>query len=337
VPTGVLRETAVHQVAQVVERHRPPLDAADLLRGLDALRARGITSAGAIVSVRPGPWIAGSEAAALREISGDIPVRIHAFLDGPVEAVASMAKGFSGGRLRFAGVKDFADGSLGGHTAAMVEPYADAPTTGILRLRPDTAHRLAEVAREHHGAVAIHAIGDRAITSVLDVFDDLIDRGWEPNRLRIEHASVITDDQIQRMATLGVVASIQPPFVISDGRWLSTRLGPRRHAYRFRSMHDAGVELVGGSDAPVERPDPPFGLAAARDRGGYLPEESLDEHTAFSLYTSAAARALGEPEPLVPGSPADFVALDLDPVESRPQALATARVLGTWVDGEPGG
>lgn len=336
-PTGVLRETAVRVVARTVERHRPPLNADDLLRGLTELRATGITSVGAMVSTDSGPWEAGSEAAALLEVAGDLPLRVHVFLMGDPKRVAELAPRFNQCRLRFAGVKDFADGSLGGHTAALSQPYDDTAAKGTVRLDERRVDELTALAGRFDGTVALHAIGDRAVSMVLDVFERLIGDGWGPSRLRVEHASVLSDALIARMAGLGVVGSVQPAFVRSDGPWLPARLGADRIAYRFRSMRDAGIPLIGGSDSPVERPDPLFGLAAARDRQGYHPEEELDPLTALALFTSAAATALREPAPLEPGSPADLVALDVDPVVVSPDALERARVLETWVGGESQG
>lgn len=328
VPTGVLRETAVRVVARAVEQRRLPLGREELLRGLGELRAAGITSVGAMVSTDSGPWEAGSEAEALLEVADDLPVRVHVFLMGRPDRVDGLAARFDRDRLRFAGVKDFADGSLGGHTAALFEPYDDVASTGTVRLDERRVVALAAVAQRFDGAVAVHAIGDRAVSMVLDVYERLIDEGWAPSRLRIEHASVLSDGLIDRMAALGVVGSIQPAFVRSDGPWLPARLGERRHAYRFRTMRDAGIPLIGGSDSPVEQPDPLDGLAAARNRE-YLPDEALDAEEALALFTSTAAAYLGEPEPLAVGSPADLVALDVDPIGD----LTDARILASWVSG----
>lgn len=119
---------------------------------------------------------------------------------------------------------------------------------------PENARALAEAAVALGGAAAIHAIGDRAVDAVLDLFDDL---GGGPH-LRIEHASFVSDAAIARMAELGVVASIQPAFPVSDRHLVADRLTPRAQemAYRFGDMQEAGVTLVGGSDSPVEDPSP---------------------------------------------------------------------------------
>jgi hypothetical protein len=109
----------------------------------------------------------------------------------------------------------------------------------------------------------------------------------------VEHASVLTPDLIARMSELGVIASVQPAFVRSDARWLEQRLGPERArwAYPFRSMLDAGVRLVGGSDAPVEQPDPLSGARAAVDRSGWNLDEALEPWEALSLFADGSFEA----------------------------------------------
>jgi predicted amidohydrolase YtcJ len=140
------------------------------------------------------------------------------------------------------------------------------------------------------GSVAIHAIGDRANDDVLDVFESLIDMGAEAARLRVEHASLLTGAAIERMARLGVTASVQPAFLASEADWLGKRLGEERMrlVYPFRSLIEAGVPVIGGSDSPVEMPDPTIGITAAIDRRGFDPAERL---------SPVQARALFEPPP----------------------------------------
>jgi predicted amidohydrolase YtcJ len=189
--------------------------------------------------------------------------------------------------VRFAGWKSFSDGSLGGHTAAMNEPFSDdGTTTGTLRLDPGHARLMGKLSAAEGGSVAIHAIGDRANDLVLDVFADLIDDGVEPERLRVEHASVLTWPTVGRMAELGVTASVQPAFLASEQTWLEKRLGHDRmsNVYPFRSLLEAGVPLLGGSDSPVELPDPETGINAAVDRHGINPDQALTRQQAEALF-----------------------------------------------------
>jgi predicted amidohydrolase YtcJ len=218
----------------------------------------------------------------------------------------------------------------------MHAPFADRPDEmGTMRLNASD-RELAIASLGMGGMVAIHAIGDRANGAVIDLFADLIDEGADPRRLRIEHASVLGHSDIDRMARLGVIASVQPAFLGSESDWIADRVGADRivSTYPFASMDFAGVRMCGGSDSPVESPDPWAGMALARDRAGVMPSEGLLPDRALSLFTDGAAAALGEQLPLSPGSPADLIAVDRDPVASDPAQLRETVVYETWVHGE---
>ncbi len=338
-PTGVLRETAVDLVATKLQR-TAPVTPQLLISALQGLAGLGLTSIGAIVGCGDGLWATlGDETKLLAEVAAELPIRVNVLViandHDTLEAAASRLTG-AGDRLRFLGLKRFADGSLGGHTAAMHSEFNDAPTTGTLRLDPKVDGALARHALDLGGRVATHAIGDRAIAAVLDLYQTLLDEGADAGRLRIEHVSVIDRADIARMGDLEVTASVQPAFMGSETEWLERRVGGERLplTYPFRSLADAGVPLAGGSDCPVEPPYPLSGIALARDRAGIYPAEALSAAEALSLFTTGAARAMGEPEPLVVGSPADFVVLDHDPVMATPDEVRTLRVAATWVGGE---
>ena len=162
------------------------------------------------------------------------------------------------------------------------------------------------------------------------------DDGVEADRLRIEHASVLTDTDVERLAATGAVASVQPAFLASETEWLGTRLGERvEETYRFRTMQEAGIPLAGGSDCPVEPPFPLAGMAVARDRAGMVPHESLDARRALELFTDGVSVALREPPPMSIGSRADFTLLDVDPLTASPDELRSAHVVATWIEGVP--
>ena len=238
--------------------------------------------------------------------------------------------------VTFLGLKAFADGSLGGHTAALRRPYADRPdTAGTLSLEPAWAAEMIRAAADLGGITAIHAIGDAALGRVLDVFEDAVAAGAEPSRLRVEHASVVPPADLRRLAGLGVTACIQPSFLPADSPWLEDRLGPHRlaHVYNFRTLADAGVPLAGGSDCPVEPPHPLWGMAAARDRAGFQPQEALTAAEALALFTSGAARAIGEDARLAPGAPATLTVLDGDPLEAGPAELRRLVPVAVFVAG----
>lgn len=339
-PTGVLRETAFEPVTAALRPLTPELTSADVSHGLTALASTGLTEVGAMAATDSGLWGgAASELEVLLEAATSSPIKIGVFVIAPTpERLAQAADRIEavGGRVRFLGVKMFSDGSFGGHTAAMHEPFSDRPDRrGTDRLDPDWARRMADAALALGGRVAIHAIGDRANGAVLDLMEDLIRVGADPDRLRIEHVSILTRADIERFGRLGVTASIQPAFIASEVAWLEKRVGPERLplTYPFRSLADAGAPLAGGSDSPVEPPHPLLGMAAARDRLGIVPSESLTADAALDLFTSGAARALGSDGRLEPGSPATFTVLDVDPVTATPDELRSARVVATWVEG----
>jgi predicted amidohydrolase YtcJ len=338
VPTGVLRETAIELVSTRLAGEAA-ISPAALLAAFRGMAGLGLTSVGAMVRPGDGPWASlGNEVELLAEVAADLPIRVHAFVITPDPDELLTARDIlngSGERLRWLGVKLFADGSLGGHTAAMYRPFADAPDeTGTMRLTA-ADRRLAETALAADGMVAIHAIGDRACGAVLDLFADLIAAGADPRRLRLEHASVMSPEDCNRAADLGMVVSIQPAFIGSETEWLEKRLGPERLrlAYPFASLEQAGAHLAGGSDCPVEPPHPLRGMALARDRAGLVPEEGLSAPSALRLFTAGAASALGEPPPLTAGSPADLIVLDHDPVASTSKELRDTAVIATLVDG----
>ncbi len=336
-PTGVLRETAIDLVA-TTPGIQSPVEPAEVAHRMRALAGLGITSIGAMVRSGEGPWAhLGDEAEILATASPEIPIRVHAFITADtvetLHQAASLVDGVTD-RIDWAGVKRFGDGSFGSHTAAMFEPFCDHHGTGTMRLN-DADVNMAHVSVEAGRAVAIHAIGDAAGSRVLDVFEHLVKEGVEGHRLRVEHASVLTAADIERMGKLGVVASVQPAFLGSETDWIEARVGSDRlrRTYAFRSLLEAGALVVGGSDSPVESPDPWEAMALCRDRAGLVLEEALTAEEALAAYTTAAAKALGEAEPLAVGSPADFIVVDTDPIEATPQELRQTRVHATFVGG----
>jgi predicted amidohydrolase YtcJ len=339
VPNGILRETAITLVAAAIARQRGPSITPDQLSGaMRGLASVGITSIGAILGCGDSAWADLGDETELVAAAADIPIRLNVLVIARgIDQLEAAAARVSGGNVRFIGLKAFGDGSLGGHTAAMYEPFADAATTGTLRLDNDWAVALARRALPISERIAIHAIGDLANARVLDVFDRLIADGADPAQLRVEHASVLGREEIARFAHSGVTASVQPAFLASESEWLEKRVGPGRLplTYPFRTLADAGVPLAGGSDCPVEPPQPLWGMAAARDRCGIVPEEGLSAAEALALFTTGAAAAIAEPVPLAVGSPADFIVLDIDPLAASPDDLRRAQVKATFVGGEP--
>jgi len=295
-PTGVLRETAIQAVsAALAPQVTGPPDSA-ILRALGGLTSMGIGSVTGIVSMGEPLWCGvRDELDALCRLAPALPIDVEVLVvaANPAELAEAAEKiRNSQGRIRFLGWKEFADGSFGGHTAAMHEPYTDRPETrGTDRFDPEHVMEMARTSMMLGGSVAIHAIGDRANDGVLDLFEELVGMGADPERLRVEHASLLTDAAIERMARLGVTASVQPAFLASEAGWLGKRLGDERmnRVYPFRSLVEAGVPLIGGSDSPVEHPDPEVGINSAVGRPGFNPSESLSEDQAISLFAPPRA------------------------------------------------
>lgn len=321
--TGILRETGVQPVANVVGAQQPPLDPQAVRRALSGLASIALGKITAIVSAGEPIWCeVPDEIETLLAVAADVPLDFEVLViaSHPQELIDAAARlDRAAPNVSFLGWKEFADGSLGGHTAALYEPYEDDPsTTGTLRLDPRRAALMGRTCLALGGTVAIHAIGDLANDQVLDVLEELITGGGDPALMRIEHASVLRPQTITRMARLGVTASVQPAFITSEVDWLEKRLGDRAGStYSLSALHAAGVPMVGGSDCPVESPNPWWGIAAAAGPGG------LGHAHAFQLFG----------EELKPGDPAHLIVVDRDPLTSADPA--GTKVLAVYRAGKP--
>jgi predicted amidohydrolase YtcJ len=304
-PDGILREEEIAPVANAVATRQPPIKPIDLETALAGLAALGLGTITAIVSAGTPLWCeVPDEVQTLVEVAPRVPVSFEVLViadDAATLRTAASQLRSASTHLSFLGWKEFADGALGGRTAALFAPFADDPgNVGILRLRRPHADQMAMECLALGGRVAIHAIGDRANDAVLDLYSDLIARGADPGRLRIEHASVLSDRALETMARLGITASVQPSFITSEVEWLEKRLGERvASTYALGRMKAAGIPLLGGSDCPVESPNPWEGMSAARSGG-------LDAASAYQLY----GPALGV------GAPSHLIVIDRDPLRA---------------------
>jgi len=242
--------------------------------------------------------------------------------------------GFGDEFLRIAGVKMFADGSLGSQTAWMLEPFEGHPANcGIATTPPAEIERLARLAAGAGMLVCTHAIGDRANREVLNVYAKLRAEGLTAP-LRIEHAQHLHPADLPRFATLNVIASMQPIHCTSDYQMTDALLGARgRYTYAFKSLLNAGATLTFGSDCPVETLDPWVGIHAAvtRERangepsGGWYPEEKLSVEEAVRAYIGT---------PLREGDRGDALVLSQDIFEIPPREILETRVEHTVVGGQ---
>ncbi|PZN11632.1 MAG: amidohydrolase [Bacillota bacterium] len=355
-PTGLLRERAIDVVAAARPEPGPEERLAALEEAIARAHAVGVTAVHTHDVFRPGdlPRVLALYRAARRR---GRPIR--AVVDVSVEALEDARTAGPTGRgdewLRIGSIKFFADGSLGGRTAALSEPYADGgpDERGMLHYPPGELARRVREAQAAGFQVAIHAIGDRAVDEALAALAAARAAGagqGPPVRLRhrVLHAQVLRPEHPRRMAELGVVAEIQPRFLVSDLAFVEARLGPQRSrlAYAWRALVDAGVAVSAGSDAPVEPMAPLEGIQAAVTRddlrghppGGWHPEQRLTVGQAVAAYTAGSAFGAGAEGwlgTLCPGAAADAVVLAADPWRVPPAEIAAIPVLYTFVGGQP--
>lgn len=271
--------------------------------------------------------------------------------DLPHAVALGLRTGFGDDFLRIGQVKAFSDGALGPRTAAMLQPYEGEPLNqGMLLLDAEEIFENGRLAAENGLAMAVHAIGDRANHEVLNAFAQLQALpGIDRNRLRhrIEHVQLLHPDDAGRLAQLGVVASMQPIHATSDMLMADRFWGKRANlSYAWRTQLEHGAVLAFGSDAPVESPNPFWGIHAAvtRQRAdgspapqGWYPEQRLAVAQALQAYTTGAAYAASrehEQGRLAPGFLADLVVVDNDPFNCPPADLQNIKALATMVGGE---
>ena len=252
------------------------------------------------------------------------------------------------GRLAIGALKLMADGALGSRGAALHEPYCDDPgNTGLVLMDGAEVERLTLEALDRGFQVCVHAIGDRANTLVLDAFERALARAPRADhRLRVEHAQILTDRDVPRFARLSVLPSMQATHCTSDMAWAADRLGPERlrGAYAWRSLLDTGVIIAGGSDFPVESPNPFHGIHAAvtrrpraHDGHGWQPEqrmtreEAVRSFTTWNAFASRQERDLGS---LEVGKQADVVVLSEDVFTCDEALIPDTRPVLTLVSGE---
>ena len=334
-PTGILRESAVDLVSGAI----PKLELDDYVQAAltacqQALEA-GLTTVHCITS-------SDLELRALLNLKseGRLPLRFYVLipLDQLKAAVAlGIRSGFGDEWVRIGAVKIFTDGSLGARTAALEAPYADDPENQGVTIY--SQQQLDDIVSEAHRSgfqIAAHAIGDKATAMALNAITKVNESAPGKNlRHRIEHASILNTELIRQMTEAGVVASVQPHFIVSDV-WLEPRLGARRAslAYPFHSLLQAGLVIVGGSDCPVEPLTPLSGIEAAVNRPG---SEAVTVEDAILFYTRNAAYASFEENLkgiIAPGKLADLVILDKDPEKVPPSTISEIQVLLTMVGGK---
>lgn len=349
-PTGILKDAAMNLVYAKI----PPMGREQKLRVLEAgmqhAASLGVTSVQDM-----NPSYADIAAYSALADKGALTLRIYA---APLEtrwedqAKIGITRSFGTAFLRIGALKGYADGSLGSTTAYFFEPYMDAPKTrGLLsdEMHPVSAFkdRLLK-ADAANLQLCTHAIGDQAISIVLDIYADIIKtNGARDRRLRIEHSQHVHPKDFARYAKLGVIASVQPYHAIDDGRWADKRIGVERgkSTYAFRSFIDSGVRMAFGTDWYVAPLNPMETIYAAVTRatldgkrpGGWFPEQKITVAEAIEAYTMGSAYAEfqdKEKGSLAVGKLADLVILSDDIFSMPKEQIRDVRVLKTMVGGK---
>jgi predicted amidohydrolase YtcJ len=357
-PTGIFKDAANRLIDHVI-----PLPSHARIRSAILAAQQHALSFG-VTSVQDMGVLGSRAAEAMVEVlrvyqqldhAGELSIRISAHLPLPEWrrlADAGIMANFNSGRLQVGAVKSFSDGSLGSTTAWFFEPYADAPHTCGLPSDEllDGASMYENLSNADQAGlqIAIHAIGDRANSAVLDMCERLREEnGDRDRRIRIEHAQHLRPKDISRFKDLDITASVQPYHCIDDGRWAEKRIGPDRAktAYAFRSLMDAGVKVAFGSDWWVAPISPLLGIYAAATRrtvdgsfpNGWFPEQKVSVEEAVYAYTLGAAYASHEEDikgSLTPGKLADVVVLSEDIFSIDPVRIADVNVELTIFDGK---
>jgi predicted amidohydrolase YtcJ len=351
-PTGILRELAINLVRQVIPP--PTADETDRLmaESMAKLHRLGLTG------VHDMRIMGGEDGApafqAFQRLRADEALNLRVWMMLPSEHLSEaialgLRTGFGDDYLRVGGIKLFSDGATGPRTAWMLEPFEDAGVGMPLTPMDEIADL---ISRAHAAGIstATHAIGDRAVRELLDVFAEILPRREAGIRLlaphRIEHVQHSSPADLKRLAPMGLIASVQPIHATDDMVMVDQACGQRaRWAYAFRDLLDAGTVLALGSDCPVASPNPFWGMHAAVTRQrrdgtparGWFPAQRLSIAEAVSGYTRGPAYASGQlarQGSLTPGKLADLVVLDQDIFAIPPDQIPHTRVLLTIFDGQ---
>ncbi|MEE9288367.1 MAG: amidohydrolase [Bacteroidota bacterium] len=348
-PTGIFIDNAIDLLTPIIPEY-----SSDELEEAGRLASRFCAQVG-LTSVQ-------DMGANLREIEAlkelvrevDFPVRLYVSVQGSDTASwrfylqHGKEVGLADNKLTIRSLKLYVDGALGSRGAALIDSYSDEPgNRGLTRTSEDELQRMCREAFEGGFQVCTHAIGDRGNHIVLNVYEEILqERRTEDHRFRVEHVQVLHPDDIPRFRELNVLPSMQPTHCTSDMYWAVDRVGPDRieGAYAWRSLLESGVIIPGGSDFPVENPNPLWGIYAAVTRqdhqgwpeGGWYPEERMTIEEAIRSFTVWAAFAAFEEEmkgSIESGKLADLVVLSNDIVTIDPDKILSTEVLRTMVGG----
>lgn len=349
-PTGILKDNAMVLVRESVPAPGDERLEADIGAAMRHVAKFGVTTVHDMAEAPDAAWTSLAAHRRLHE-RGALTTRIRAFLPLPdwqrlAGEVAEYGRGDEW--LATPGLKGFMDGSLGSHTAAFFEPYTDTPgDRGLLLNELADMQRWIDAADEAGLQLAVHAIGDRAIAELLDIYGRIAaDNGARDRRFRIEHAQHIAPADLDRFASQDVIASVQPYHAIDDGRWAEAVIGAERTqtTYPFDSLLESGAPVAFGSDWYVAPVSPLLGIYAAATRRtlddanpeGWIPAEKVSVDEALVAYTRGGAHAAFDEDELGmirPGMLADLALIDRDLTAVPAEEIREAGVLMTVVGG----
>jgi predicted amidohydrolase YtcJ len=352
-PTGALKDGAEDLVFKVV----PPLSHDQRIRAMK--RALAYAASLGVTSVQDmndeNDSFADIRAYGELLQNGELTTRVYvapAVSDWHEQARVGIRHAFGSSYLRMGALKGFADGSLGSGTGYFFEPYSDEPgNSGLLGKQMQPLSQMRDWMTQADAAslqICTHAIGDRAISTVLDLYADVVKaNGGADRRFRIEHAQHMAEKDFARFAQLGVIASVQPYQAIDDGRWAEARIGHDRasRTYAFRRFLNQGVHLAFGTDWDVAPLNPIWTVYAAVTRAtldgknpdGWFPEQKLTVAEAVEAYTMGSAYAEFQEQvkgSITPGKLADLVLLSDDIFSIEPAKIRDVKVLKTIVGGK---
>jgi len=350
-PTGVFVDNAMELLGNAIPKTSMEQRRARIETAISDLHAHGITSI-------HDAGVGASAVSVYAELAraGRFDLRNHVMiaadeplLFAPISRTGWPTSDLTGqGLISVRAIKLSADGALGSRGAALLDDYSDESGRGLITIPEGQTLKLARFAAGNGWQLCTHAIGDRANREVLDAYSlalSEVDDG-AALRFRIEHAQVLHPDDLPRFAELGVLPSMQAQHQVSDMPWAQDRLGRVRvrGAYAWRDLLDSGVIIPGGSDCPVERPDPMAAFSAAVTRsdqvghppGGWYADQAMDRDEALAHLTLWPARAAFDEHrlgSLSPGKLADLVVLSGDPMSVPSNEIATLKVDLTIFDG----
>lgn len=353
IPTGILRENALNivldqlpsmKVSQIKEALKLAFNDA-LSCGLTTIQTEDLTHCKNLKNL----------ITAYNELeqAGELPLRFILQLNLNTDKLLEEAKDLGlrtnvgNNFVKIGPVKLFQDGSLGGRTAAMLEPYNDENHKGVLIYDQQELDNLVMKAHKYGFQLTIHAIGDGACNSVLNSYENLSKLSCNSDlRPTIVHAQFTNDALLSRFKALGVIANVQPSFIMSDYPIVEKAIGTVRaeKSYAFSSMLSMGIPLAFSSDAPIESFNVMEGIYAAVNRkdlngnpqAGFYPRESMSVLDALNCYTSGSSYMSFEEDfkgKIKEGYVADFVILTEDITKVSNEDIKKIRVLETYVDG----